>query len=82
MSYNGWTNQETWNIALWIGNDEGLYNCAKRFVARRGHLFGAYKAWVQDQGLEDRKTPDGVNYMSNDLDFAELDNMMLELVWG
>ena len=23
MSYNGWTNYETWNLALWIGNEEG-----------------------------------------------------------
>jgi len=25
MSYNGWKNWETWNVALWLGNDEGLY---------------------------------------------------------
>ena len=25
MSYNGWSNYETWNVALWIDNDEGSY---------------------------------------------------------
>jgi hypothetical protein len=22
-TYNGWTNYETWNVALWLGNEEG-----------------------------------------------------------
>ena len=26
MAYNGWTNYETWNVALWMDNDQGLYS--------------------------------------------------------
>jgi len=80
MGYNGWTNYETWNVALWIQNDEGLYNAARDVVRSRGHLFGAYKAFVADLGLEDSQTPDGQDWLGNQLDYAELDNMMLELV--
>ena len=25
-TYNGWTNYETWNVKLWMDNDEGSYN--------------------------------------------------------
>ena len=27
--YNGWSDWTTWNVALWINNDEGFYNIAK-----------------------------------------------------
>ncbi|MHA6646242.1 DUF7249 family protein [Mesorhizobium sp. A623] len=25
MSYNGWKNYETWNVALWVRGERGLY---------------------------------------------------------
>jgi hypothetical protein len=28
-SYNGYANYQTWNVCLWISNDEGLNNFAK-----------------------------------------------------
>ncbi len=24
-TYNGWTNYETWNVALWLDNDQGTH---------------------------------------------------------
>lgn len=32
MSYNGWSNYETWCVALWIDNDEGSYEQARDLV--------------------------------------------------
>ena len=26
--YNGWKNWATWNVAPWLGNDEGIYHAA------------------------------------------------------
>ena len=26
MSYNGWRNYETWNVALWIDNEQSTYS--------------------------------------------------------
>lgn len=32
MSYNGWTNYETWAVALWVDNSEDTYR-ARRSMA-------------------------------------------------
>lgn len=32
LSYNGWSNYETWAVNLWLSNDEGLYNATQEIV--------------------------------------------------
>jgi len=70
-TYNGWTNYETWNVALYIQNDEGLYNIAQRC--------DDYQDFVDTiEGLLS-KTPDGVSYTSDNLNWHELNDMIEEL---
>jgi hypothetical protein len=33
MTYNGWTNRETWALNLWLTNDQGLYEMTRERVA-------------------------------------------------
>ena len=32
--YNGWTNYETWNVKLWMDNDQGSYDYWREVTAR------------------------------------------------
>ena len=73
--YNGWTNYETWNVALWIGNDEGLYQMARDW---RHH---GYKSLSHMLIEFSPATPDGVKWDDDNLNICELDEMMEEL-WG
>jgi len=35
--YNGWTNWETWNVLIWLDNDEDLYHMKQSFIRRNEH---------------------------------------------
>lgn len=74
--YNGYSNYETWNVALWIQNDESFYDFAK--ACRRA--LHPYKCFVSDLAeMECLKTPDGVNWDDPDLDIEVLNKLMEEL---
>lgn len=82
--YNGWANYETWNVALWIGNDEGLYNMAKEFKHQGYKAFAEYLKDFADPTDETvhqiaYETPDNVLWTYEGLDFKALDNMLEEL---
>ena len=72
MSFNGWKNWETWNVALWIGNDEGLYREARSCVD-----YAQFTERMRD--CESKETPDGCAWDSGELDVDSLDEMITEL---
>jgi hypothetical protein len=72
-TYNGWTNYETWNVALWIGNDEGIYNFAKGCETYQDFVFQMRDCF------ESTETPDGVAWNDSGLDHSELDEVLKEL---
>jgi hypothetical protein len=80
--YNGWANRSTWNVALWINNDELMYEQAVRFMKKEENIHAKhpYKSFILDYGLQSEKTPDGIKFLSSSLDYKALNEMMLELV--
>lgn len=78
-TYNGWKNWETWNIALWIKNYEGLYNCACDFM-RKYNGRKPYKDFIIEYCMDDDETPDGAQFINRKLAYAQLNSMMRELI--
>jgi hypothetical protein len=74
--YNGWKNRDTWNVALWLG-EGALYQGTVEFMKDyEGQQ--AYVDFVESCGLDSQNTPDGVYYLSEELDYPRLDDMMWE----
>ena len=70
--YNGWTNYETWNVGLWLGNDEGLYE-----VARRALDFDHLIEMLNSYGSE--FTGDGVRWDDPSVNRVEIEEMLEEM---
>lgn len=71
-TYNGWKNYETWNVALWIGNDEGLYN-----LSLERDTYGDFVETIRELGMTE--TPDGVAWNDSGIDTEALDEHFEEL---
>ena len=67
QTYQGWTNYETWNVVLWIQNDEQLYNLVNQFeIACYEDLLDV----LYDCGS--KETPDGVKWTDPKINRAEI----------
>jgi hypothetical protein len=84
LTYNGYTNYETWNVALWIQNDEFLYNTAKACVEYCGNDETPFEKFVRcmTEGMIGRhigQTPDGVKWDSAMINDRQILEMMTDL---
>jgi len=88
--YNGWKNYETWNVNLWIQNDEGLYGFVRDGLEELLDRYGSdwdnvsltdLKELVRD-AFGANKTPDGVSLMDSEIDWCEIADALLELAEG
>ena len=69
--YNGWENYETWNVALWLQNDQGLYDLAMEV--------GNYVDFVEvlnDCGSD--STPDGVKFNDPKVNVIQLNSEVFD----
>lgn len=82
-TFNGWTNYQTWNVALYIQNEYPLYKAACSYAMYQDEMgwdirFDDFRMFFMD--LLGEVTPDGVSYSDPTLDHDELDEMLQEMV--
>jgi hypothetical protein len=82
-TYNGWRNYETWNVALWLQNEEALYELT-RCVDDYAEFIQAATALdlartVNGAPIKQRMahgTPDGIKWNDPKVDVEELNEML------
>lgn len=79
-TYEGWKNYETWNVSLWLNNEEPMYRKAVAFMEENPNRDNPYLGFVLENYMTNLVTPDAVEWLSDKLDLNELNDMMKELV--
>ena len=70
-TYNGWSNYETWNVALWLQNDENLF-----YLCRDMDNYVDTIDALKDEGIV--ATPDGVRYDDPKVNILELNSEVFD----
>jgi hypothetical protein len=72
ISYNGWKNKETWQVASHIQEDHSTYQKAQEFMDKYKNR-SPYKDFIKSSGIL------GDKFTDKNLSISELNFMMWEL---
>lgn len=76
MSYNGYSNYQTWNVCLWISNDEGLNEFAS--VCQNYNDFKSRLRELDPMSAIAYETPDLVSWNDSAIEMQEMRNFWEE----
>ena len=79
QTYNGWANYETWNVALWMQNNQFLYNTAVACVEYKSDDETPYTKFIRNMHNVDKIcTNDGVKWDDELINQDEINEMMFD----
>jgi hypothetical protein len=79
--YNGWPNYQTWNVMLWMDNEESAYTLYRAAVERKrakGRHFGGVAARYWCEQAFGEGTPDGVSFSNSRIRWGKIAEAMRE----
>ncbi len=71
--YQGWANYATWNVALYLANDQGLYNLVRETTCSYDELV------EQLRELGSTETGDQVAWNDSGISRKEMDDCLAEM---
>jgi hypothetical protein len=72
MTYNGWKNWETWNVALWCDNEESIYHERMRQQPRTAQEVEDFVREWFPEGTPDWKIEDDPYGAREAVDWSEI----------
>lgn len=79
-TYNGWANYETWNVSLWMQNNQFLYNTAVACVEYKNDDETPYTKFIRCMMNCDKfTTADDVKWDDELVNQDEINEMMIDM---
>jgi hypothetical protein len=78
-TYNGWPNYATWNVMLWMDNEEGAYRLYREKVQRykdKERHFGGFAARRACEEAFGSETGDGISFTNSRIRWGKIAEAM------